>query len=59
MGSLSTNHSTNLEWGPLIGPQGPPKFQGKNISKIFGIPSACDLFIQIDMCIESYDPTEH
>ena len=59
MGSLSTNRLKNLELGPLVGPQGLPKIQGKEISKIFGLPSACDLFIKIDMYIESYDLTEH
>ena len=41
-----------MEQGPLVGPQGPPKFKGKEIFKIFGLPSACDLFIKIDMYIE-------
>ena len=58
MGPLSSNHSKKLEQGPLVGPQRPPSFQGKDIFKIFWWPSACDLLIRIDMYIESYDLIE-
>ena len=33
MGPLNTNHSKRLEWGPLVGPQGPQKFKGKSYLK--------------------------
>ena len=46
MRSINNNPSKHLVWGTLVGPQGPPKFQGKELSKTIWLSFASDLFIK-------------
>ena len=58
MRTPSTYPSKHLVWGSLVGPQGTPKFQWKELYKIFWLSSVSVLFFnKTYILLESYDFT--